>query len=187
MSLLIFAAALVGIVVVAIVVNRITGTRASYIDALRLHPGENEIWRDTEADVARVPRAARPLILSFPRLRRHTVVWTERRIVIAQRALFSQKRMITHEVHFQGQAGNEARAASGEALGGFFGRGFETIIAVSRSFGRIDDKPCVLIKPTEKSSAKLNLEELLIFSDRLPELEARVQLVTAQPPPAPAT
>lgn len=179
MSLLIFVASLAGIIGVAIVVNRITGTRASYIDALRLRPGENEIWRDTEADVARVPRAARPLILSFPRLRRHTVVWTERRIVISQKVLFSQKRMITHEVQFVGHARKEALAVAGETFGGFFGRGFETIIAESRSFGHLNQKPCVAIKPTEESSAKLNLEELLIFSDRLPQLEARLKLAAA--------
>ena len=185
MSLMILAGALLGIVVLAIVVNRITGTTANYIDALRLAPGETELWRDIEADVARMPRLGRALFMSFPRLRAHTVVWTDRRVVISRKALLSAKRMITHQVHFQHDARPEALAASEQALGGFFGRGFETIIAASRTFNRAEGKSRVAIKPTEECAARLNLDELLIFTDRLAELEARLSLI--KPPlPVPA-
>ncbi len=171
MSFLIFAGALLGIAVFAIAVNRLTGTRANYLDTLPFEPGERELWRDSEADFACVPRLGRPQVLSFARLRRHTVVWTSRRVIVSQKALFSTKRMITHQIYFATEAGVDARMAAGETFGGFFGRGFETILAAAKSFGVVNDKACVRIEPTEACSARLNLDEALIFSDRLAALE----------------
>ena len=180
MSLIVFTGGLLGIVVLALVVNRVTGTRASYIDELRLEADENEIWRDSGADVAAVPRRGRALLMSFPRLRAHTVVWTNRRVIISRKALFSQRRMITRHLYFQHEAGAEALAAAGQALGGFFGRGFETIIVASSEFSRADGKSCVMIKPTEACAARFNLDEVRIFTDRMAEPEARLSLVTSQ-------
>jgi hypothetical protein len=171
MSFLIFAGAVLGIAAFAVAVNRLTGTRANYLETLPFEAGEKELWRDPEADFARVPHFGRPRGLSFARLRRHTVVWTNRRIIVSQKALFSPKRMITHQIYFATEAGVDARLAAGETFGGFFGRGFETILAAAKSFSLVNDKACVRIKPTEACSARLNLDEALIFSDRLAALE----------------
>lgn len=56
MSILYFAGALLGIVVLAIAINHLTGTKANYLENLQFAPGKKELWRDTQADFAVVPR-----------------------------------------------------------------------------------------------------------------------------------
>ena len=171
MSILYFAAALLGIVVLAIAINHLTGTKANYLEKLQFAPGEKELWRDTQADFAHVPRQGRAVIMSYARLRRHTVVWTDRRVIVSQRALLSRSHMVTHQIYFAAHVGPQAGAAATSAFGGFFGRGFETILAAGRSFGTVDGKACVRIQPSEESAARLNVDEVLIFTDRLAGLE----------------
>ena len=174
MSFLIFVAALLGLFIFAVVVNRVTGTKANYLDTFAFEAGEKELWRDAGADLGMEPRQGRSLIMSYTRMRRHTVVWTNRRVIISQKTLFSSKRMITHQIYFTRQmnAGDTiALEASSEFLGGFVGRGFETIVAETKSFGQVNKKDCVRIKPTEACGAKLNINEIFIFTDQLSELQ----------------
>jgi len=171
MAFLLFIGALVAIVLCAMIVNRLTGTKALYLETLQLESGEREIWRDARADFAVVPRLGQAVSMSFARMRRHTVLWTDRRIIVSQKPLFSSKHMITHQIHFTVAADSDAPAAAREVFGGFYGRGFETIEAEDKSFGQVNRKDCVRIKPTPASGAKLNLEEMLIFTDHLPELQ----------------
>jgi hypothetical protein len=173
MSLLYFLAALVGIVLFAVVTNRLTGTKATYLETLQLEPGERELWRDAGADFATLPRLGQALVMSYPRLRRHTVVWTNRRVIVAQRVLLSKRCMVTHQIVLSG--GAEARAAASQFAGGFYGRGFSTIEAAARSFVAVSQKDCVKVVPTEASASALNLAEAYIFSDRLAELRAAVE------------
>jgi hypothetical protein len=175
MAFLLFLAALLGIVLFAVIVNRVTGTRASYLETLQLEASEQELWRDTEADFATVPKLGRAVVMSFPRLGRHAVVWTDRRIIVSQKVLFSAKRMITHQIVFVNGSGSPsagAHAASREFFGGFYGRGFETVLAANRSFGRVNEKDCIRIEPTAESGSTLNIDQILIFTDRLSELLA---------------
>jgi hypothetical protein len=177
MTFLIFVGALLAIVVFAVIVNRLTGTKAAYLDTLQFEPGEKEIWRDAEADFATVPRVGRSAVMSFVRIRRHTAVWTDRRIIVAQQTLGSPKHMITHQIYFvpeAGASGELAGEAAGEAFGGFYGRGFITIAAVKNSFSQVNGKDCVRIAPAADCGARLNLDEALIFTDRLQELEQRL-------------
>src|SRR5262245_54445397 len=123
MAFLLFLAALCGIVVFAVVVNWLTGTKASYLDGLRLDAGERELWRDDAADFALVPRLARAKFMSFARMRRHSVIWTDQRILIAQKALLSSRRMLTHQISFahgSARLSSDARQASSEFFGGFY-------------------------------------------------------------------
>ena len=170
MSILLFLAALVGIVLFALIVNRLTGTKASYVDGLGFEAGEVEAWRDASADFAIRPRLGQAALMSFPRLRRHTVVWTNRRVVIAQQVLLSSKRMITHQIVFEPLSDAATRAAADAFSGGFYGRGFVTLIAKSHSFTQLNQKECLRILPTEDSGSVLNIEEAYLFSDRLAEL-----------------
>ena len=134
MALVYFLVVLLGIFGFALLVNFITGTKATYLKDVRWAPGELELWRDTSADFARRPRYGQAVVTSFPRLRRHTIVWTNRRVVVTQRVLFGSKHMLTHQVFFEG-AGNAANPGDVEAAsdfsGGFYGRGFETIAATA--------------------------------------------------------
>src|SRR3954471_15383721 len=105
MALLYFLGALVAIVLVATVVNRVTGTKAVYLETLELTPGERELWRDERADFATLPRLGQAAVMSYPRLRRHTVLWTNRRVLVAQKPLFSSRRMLTHQLLVQSLSG----------------------------------------------------------------------------------
>ena len=175
MTFLLFIAALGAIVLIGLITNRLTGTKSRYLDALQLEAEEQELWRDAEADFAKRPHLGSALVRSYPRLRRHTIVWTNRRVIVAQKALWSSKRPITQELHFAHEAFPEAARAhsvAGQFAGGFYGRGFETIIAESKTFSEVNGKPCLRITPNADSAAALNIAELLIFSDRLPELQA---------------
>ncbi len=178
MSILMFFAALLALVAIAMVVNRLTGTKANYPDALKFEPGETEWWRDEGADFFLVPRLAAALIMSYLRVRRHTVVWTDRRIIVSCKALFSTRRMITHQIYFvdmPGAGGTDASATAREYSGGFYGRGFQTIVAQSKSFGQVDNKDCVRINPTEECGATQNIREALIFSDHLAALRGKLE------------
>jgi hypothetical protein len=176
MTFLLFLAALLGIVVFAVIVNAITGTKASYLETLRLEPGETELWRDTGADFATRPRTGQALVMTYARLRKHTVVWTERRAIVARKTLFSNRRMITHQIVFDAAsapAGPETQAAT-EFSGGFYGRGFVTLLAAGRVFGQVNQSDCVRIRPSEASGAASNVEEAYVFTDLLIELERSV-------------
>ena len=178
MSLLLFLAALVGIVLLAMLVNLLTGTKASYLHALVLEPGETEAWRDAAADFAIRPRLGQALSMSYPRLRRHTVSWTDRRVIVAQKVLFSSKRMITHQIFFErgkSAASAEVRAAADKFSGGFYGRGFITLIATGYSFAQVNARDCLRIQPTEDSGSVLNVQEAYLFSDRLAELRQSLE------------
>ena len=175
MTFLLFVAALCAIALFGLIVNRLTGTRAQYLETLALEADEQELWRDAKADFSRVPRTGGALVRSHPRSRRHALVWTNRRLIVAQRALFSRKRLITHQIYFEreGDAESEyARRVTREIFGGFYGRGFETILGTSKAFVEIDGRPCLRILPSQESAVALNVSELLIFSDRLSELRA---------------
>ncbi len=172
MSFLLFVVAILGIVVFAVIVNRLTGTRYLYLHELQFAPGEKELWRDAAADFYPVQRLGRAMFMSYSRLKRHTVVWTDRRIVVAQKILFSPKRAVTHQVYFaSGVAGIDENKAASELFGGFYGRGFHTIIAETHACGVVNDKACVRIRPTESCGAAQNIDELLVFSDHTAELE----------------
>jgi hypothetical protein len=173
MAFLYFIAALFGIVLVALVVNRATGTKATYLDAWVPDAGERELWRDAAADLATLPRLGQAAVMSYPRLRRHTVVWTNRRVVVAQQVLLSSKRMLTHQLCFALQASDDAANAAATAFaGGFYGRGFTTIACAAKTFGRVNDKDCVRLQPTADSGATLNLAEVYIFTDQLAALRS---------------
>lgn len=177
MAVVYFLVVLLGIFGFALLVNLITGTKATYLKDVRWAPGELELWRDTGADFARRPRFGAAVVTSYPRMRRHTIVWTNRRVVVTQRVLFGKKDMLTHQVFFEG-AGNATNADAAEAAsdfsGGFYGRGFETIAATGYSFTSVNDRPCASIQPSAASVDSLNLAEAYIFSDRLAELERAV-------------
>lgn len=173
MSVVWFFAALLGMVLVAVVINRLTGTRAIYLETLALETGETRIWEDWRADFAQRTRRGSAVATSFPRFRRHAIVWTDRRVIVAPKVLFSSKHMVSHQIVFtngESPPGAAANEAAGEFFGGFYGRGFMTVLAVSRSFEQVGGKDCVRIQPTEDSASALNMRDALIFSDSLGEL-----------------
>ena len=156
------------------VVNLLTGTKASYLETLVLADGERELWRDEAADFATLPALGQAAIMSYPRWRRHTALWTNQRVLVAQKVLFSSKRMLTHQLVFEAVVKADARAAATEFSGGFYGRGFVTLVCASPALAKVNDKDCVRFRPTADSAAALNLVEAYLFSDRLADLRAKV-------------
>lgn len=174
MAAVYFLVVLLGIFGFALLVNFITGTKATYLKDVRWAAGELELWRDASADFARRPRFGQALVMSYPRMRRHTIVWTNRRVVVTQRVLFGSKHMLTHQVFFESSTAPtepDAAQAAADFSGGFYGRGFETIAATGYTFTTVNDQPCARIQPSVASIDSLNLAEAYIFSDRLTELE----------------
>ncbi len=70
-AVLAFVGALVAIVVIAVVVNRVRGARAHYLDAWTEGPGERRLIEDRAADFAVVSKMGQAKVMSFPRLRPH--------------------------------------------------------------------------------------------------------------------
>jgi hypothetical protein len=178
MSIVWFFGALLGLLLVAVLINRLTGTRAVYLETLALERGEQRVWQDMRADFAPRPRFGRAVSPSFPRYRRHAILWTDRRIIVAPKVLFSSRHMVSHQILFTNGAsppGAAANEAAGEFFGGFYGRGFMTLLALSRSFDHVNGKDCVRIQPTEDSANALNVKDALIFSDDLDELRRSLE------------
>ena len=73
MAFLAFLGCLLGIILVALLTNRLTGTRAHYIENFRPDLPEHILWWGDGADVHIVPRTPQALIVSFARLRRDTL------------------------------------------------------------------------------------------------------------------
>jgi hypothetical protein len=101
-ALIAFVAALAAIVAGAVVVNRVRGAKAHYLESWTPEPGERTLAEDPAADFAVVGRTGQAKVMTFPRLRRTHAVMTDARIVIAVRALASKRHMITHVILLAG-------------------------------------------------------------------------------------
>jgi hypothetical protein len=85
-----------------VVVNRIRGARAHYLETWAPEGGERILAEDRAADFAVVGRLGQAKVMTFARLRRTHAVITTSRIVIAVRALASKRHMITHVILLHG-------------------------------------------------------------------------------------
>ncbi|MCE9598887.1 MAG: hypothetical protein K8S54_13050 [Spirochaetia bacterium] len=166
-SILIFAVCLLLIVIIAKVVNSVTGTKAHYIEDFVPESGESVRWRDDKADSYLVPVFGRALVNSYARMKRFTVILTNRRIIVGQKALFVSKRMIQFEVAFDAQTAKQSPEI-------FYPRGY-LLLQADRSavdFGTQNDKPCLKLEPVAASRDKNNVASILIFTDDLESLRA---------------
>ena len=165
LAVLAFVAVLVAIALIAIVVNRIRGVRARYLDAWTPDPGERRLLEDPAADFYVVPRLGQAKVMSFARLRRTHAVLTTTRIVIATRALFSKRYMITHVVLLGGGDG-DGPAELGHMSGGLFSTGYSVLSAIPSDMTVEDagDKPYLRIVPAPTASAT-NVEHCRLYSD----------------------
>ena len=95
-ALLAFLGALVALVVVAAVVNRMRGIRAQYVEDWQPAAGDDRLLDDPGADFYVVPKLGQAKVMTFARQGRAHAVLSDTRIVIGQRALLSRRHMITH-------------------------------------------------------------------------------------------
>ena len=163
-AFLIFLGALVAIVLVALVVNRVRGGRAHYLDAWSPGAGERRLLDDARADFFVVPRLGQARRMSFARLHRSHAVLTDVRIVVATRALLSRRYMITHMVHLAGDGTGPAEL--GWMSGGLYSTGY-TVIAARPSEMTVEDdggKPYLRIVPEQTASGAM-IEHCRLYSD----------------------
>jgi hypothetical protein len=162
--ILIVVGAFVAVVVVAIVVNRMRGGRAHYLDGWEPEPGERRLLDDPRADFYVVARLGQARKMSFARLHRTHAVLTSARIVIATRALMSKRYMITHMVHLGGDDG--APAELGKLSGGLYTTGYDVIAARPADMSVEEDggKPYLRIVPQPTASGT-NIAHCRLYSD----------------------
>ncbi len=162
-AVLAFVGALVAIVLLAIVVNRVRGVRARYLDAWEPDPGERRLLEDPAADFYVVPRLGQAKVMSFARMRRTHAVLTDARLVIATRALFSRRYMITHFVFLEGAS--DPPAELGQLSGGLYSKGYIVMSArPSEMTVEADgDKTYLRIVP-EPTRSGTNVEHCRLYS-----------------------
>ena len=137
-SFLIFIGVLAGLVLLAMIVNKINGVKAHYIDALSFEAGETKVAEDREADFHVVASLGKAVYMSFARLRRTHAVFTDSRIVIASKVLFGGRYMITHMLYF---TRDKAPAAELDKVsGGLYSRGY-LIMQTDRSTMTAESTP----------------------------------------------
>jgi hypothetical protein len=168
LAVLAFLGALVAIVLAGIVVSRVRGGRAHYLDAWRPEPHERRLLEDPAADFYVVPRLGQARVMSFARRRRSHAVLTDARLVIATRALMSRRYMITHVIQLDRDAEPPADppAELGQLSGGLYGTGY--IVMSARPSGMtVEDagaRPYLRIVPEPTASAT-NVEHCRLYSD----------------------
>ena len=163
-AVLAFVGALVAIVLVAVVVNRVRGGRAHYLDAWSPDAGERRLLEDPAADFYVVTRLGQAKVMSFARLRRTHAVLTDRRFVIATRALMSRRYMITHIVQLDRDA--DPPAELGQLSGGLYSTGY-IVMSARPSDMTVEDaggKTYLRIVPQPTASAT-NVEHCRLYSD----------------------
>ena len=163
MTLLIFLGLLAFMVVLAVVVNRLRGTRAHYLDDWQPEAGERILFRDDKADTFVMP-VNRARYGSYARLRRGTVIVTDRRILAGARILFGRKRMLQYMIY----PGAAPGGWSAKLDGGLFTRGYETLAVMPGIAERVLDeaRPYVVLKPAPGVRSSTNVDFIRIYTDR---------------------
>lgn len=162
-AVLAFVGALVAIVLAAIVVNRIRGARAHYLDAWTPGPGERRLLEDARADFYVVPRLGQAKVMSFARRHRTHAVLTDTRLVVATRALWSRRYMITHMIHLGRDP--EPPADLARLSGGLYTTGYIVMSARPADMTVEDDrgKAYLRIVP-EPTASGTNVEHCRLYS-----------------------
>lgn len=152
-SFLIFLAALAGIVIVAVVVNKIKGAKALYIETGTLVAGEALRFEDKDADFYTVTVLGQAKLMTFGRLARAHALITNQRIIIGQKTLFGGKYMITNMFYYD--AASAPAGVLDELMGGQLSLGYLVrLIDRTNSSQEIDgEKRYVKIIPQATASA----------------------------------
>jgi len=162
MTLLIFLGLLAFMVVLAVAVNRLRGIRAHYLDDWQPEAGERILFRDDEADTFVMP-VNRARYGSYARLRRGTVIVTDRRILAGARILFGRKRMLQYMIY----PGAAPGGWSAKLDGGLFTRGYETLAVMPGIAERVLDeaRPYIVLKPAPGARSSTNVDFIRIYTD----------------------
>jgi hypothetical protein len=163
-SLLIFLGVLVGIVGVAVVVNKVTGTQAQYLEDLQLAPGEQQLLQLDGTDFFVIDNGPQPLVRSFLKLKRHRLVLTHQRLLVGQLPLGGSKHLIEKVLLFSRQA--PGAAGLERVDGGFYGGGFSVYLVSPGGFGPgPGGEPGELAVVAERTPSSANVTSFRLFVD----------------------
>ena len=171
-------AAFVVVVAPGAVVSRRNGARVHYIDAWTPADGEHRVHEDPAADFYVVPRLGQAKVMSFARRGRTRAVVTDRALVIAMKAAFSKRHIITHVIGLSSDG--TADVALGELSGGLFSKGFIVLSAgrVAITAEMDGAKPYVRIVPDSTASAT-NIEHLRLYCEDTDRMRAALGATAA--------
>jgi hypothetical protein len=161
MSALWFVCALAAIVLLGWSVKRRTGSRTWTLDDWVYTDGEHVVWRDDDADIAKIPMLGKAVFTSPARLHRWQVVATNERVILAEKA-FGGK----HIVMMVLQPGRAASADSKKIGGGLFTTGYETIVVLPGDVTRHVEEGYLVVKPDPAEPSSANLAEIRIYTER---------------------
>jgi len=168
LTVLIFIGALIAIAVGAIVVNRIKGVHAHYLESWAPMPGEQRVLDDPAADFYVIPIMGQAEIMSFARRHRTHAVLTDARLIIATKVLLSSRHMITHIVQLTDDA--DAQDELNLLTGGQFTKGFITYSArPNRMTVASDGRKTYLRIVPEPTASATNIEHCRLYTDRAAE------------------
>ncbi len=160
----IFLIAIAAFILGAMLINKIKGVKAQYLDAFTPESGEQIVHREAGADFHMVTKLGRAQVMSFARLRRAELILTNRRIVVGQKVLFGKRYMITHVLWLD--SGSTVQSELDKMTGGQYSLGYVNYLAKrSAVTSELDGKkPYVKFIPDATASAT-NIEHLRIYVD----------------------
>jgi len=164
MSLLIFFGILAGFILGAMLINKIKGVKAHYLDELETEPGEETKHREPSADFHRVTELGRAMVMSFPRLRRAEAIVTNKRVIIGQKVFLGKRYMITHMILLDSAGGDSAELD--KLTGGLYAKGYVIYLAHRNNVTLQVDGNAPFIKLVlESTSSAANIEHLRLYVD----------------------
>lgn len=162
MTVLIFVAALLGLLSFAVIINRVRGIRANYLDDWEPDEGEQVLFQDMHADTY-IISANRARYVSYARPRRGAVIVTNVRILAGARTLFGKKRILQYVLY----SGAAPDVYSGHIDGGLLTQGYQTFEYLPQATKHVVDaeRPYVdlTLSPCARSSA--HIECIRIYTD----------------------
>ncbi|NCS94440.1 MAG: hypothetical protein GW761_11625 [Leptospira sp.] len=171
-SLLIFIFAVACIFFIAILINKIRGIKASYIDSLELSEDEPIIWQDVLADFHIVTKMGQAMFMSFSRMRRAKIIITDQRIIVGQKVFLGKKYLITHMLYFSAdpKMKKDLDSRTEEALdsitAGQYSLGYLVYLVDKNQFSaEMDGKKCYLKIIPVSTKSSTNLEHCRLYSD----------------------
>lgn len=171
---LIFLVAIAALILGAIIINKIKGVKAQYLDAFTAETGEVVVHREAGADFHMVTKLGRAQVMSFARLRRAEFIVTNRRIVIGQKVLFGKRYMITHLIWLDPASGVQAEL--GKMTGGQYTLGYVNyLVTRSAATAELDGKKPYLKLIPEPTASATNIEHLRLYTDTPEKLLAAIQ------------
>lgn len=164
MSVLIFLAALAGIIVFALIFSKVKGANVHYLEDWRPEAGERILFEDRQAYTYLLDDADTPALMLLPRPKRGFVTVTDRRILTGQRPLFSRRFLIEYVMYSAGSPEGQVDPS----FGGQLKRGYRTLMLepkrIHRAIGAT--RPYVDLTPSPATATAFDVEAIRIYTDK---------------------